>query len=768
MKMISNAEKNESEFQPITGIIEPTKQAARRYYGFHPYFTTRPFNVVREYISHFSSPGDTVLDPFTGSGVTNVESLILKRKTIGVDLAPLACFITRNACVSPVDLNVLNEHFRKIKESVSEEIGRVDSMSEKEAEKMEVPYWYPKGVRLPKNSDVEFVEELFTRNQLIGLSTLRHEIEKIKDKTMKDLLLLAFSSTIATTNKMFRRRGSSPYTQYRYWVPKEKETSNIEMTRVWDRFKTRFENVVEAKKETNLYIGKFYSEENCKIFQHSATKLDEIIPEKSVDYIFTDPPYGAHIAYLDLSTMWHAWLGFEVEEEDRELEVIEGGEVEHTKEDYIDLLNQSFVQMSKVLKSGGWLSLVFHHKEARLWYAIRDAAKNVGLEYANTVVQPTKLKSWHKVSNPLKVLATELIVNFRKTTSPVTIQEYKSIPARQVILNAAEREIIKRGGATLEEIMGGVVPDLFEHNLIDKAATSTTDDVLKLLEQEFYLDKETNLWHIKEENKEKIGHYIPTKDRIKYYAVSLLRREKTCDFDTIVIRLLPLLINGHEPTSQEILEVLEEIGFSKDGINWQLKDSAISFQQTLFDSAARPVEPKTELSSSTEHNRTLHKVASLGRKMGFVVKVGNRELSDPVFSEFSSVKELPFNYKNETQRKRVEQIDCIWLHKDGTPLYAFEIEEHTSILSALERFWALLEINPALGNEGRLTIVVPTSRRRKARQELGESSFIGHPQFMERKVKYIFREEFEKNYERMFTSKNLTLKDMDNLTNRPE
>jgi len=757
-----------NSIKPISEAIEPTKQAAKRYYGVHPYFTTRPFNVVNAYIKNFSSSGDVVLDPFAGSGVTNVESLILRRKTIGVDISPLACFITKMSCLSPTDLDLLFEHFESIKRDVAKQVKEIDLMSEREARKIKIPHWYPKGINLPKNSDVALVEDLFTRNQLIGLSILKHKIDKIEDETSRNLLLLAFSATIATTNKMFRRRGSSPYTQYRYWIPKEKEQENIEMTYVWDRFESRFRNLLEAKKETNTFIKDFYSENNCKIFQHSATKLDEIIPEKSVDYIFTDPPYGAHIAYLDLSVMWNAWLGFKVTEEDRENEVIEGGDIGHTKDDYIKLLNQSFEQMSKVIKQDCWLSLVFHHKEARLWYAIRDAAKDCGFEYKNTVVQPSKLKSWHKVSNPLKVLSTELIVNFQKKKESVFIADYDHIPAKKLILNSAEREIIKRGGALLEEIMGAVVPDLFEHNLIDKAATSTTDDVLRLLGQEFYLDKRTNLWHIKEENKKKIGQYIPTKDRIRYYATSLLRREVRLDFDTIVVRLLPLLINGHEPSNKEILDVLEEIAFSEDGIHWQLKDpSKTVFQQSFLEDITQRSKPKETLSSTSTHHKVLYKIAALGRKMGFLVKVGNRELSNPVFAEFSGIK-MPFKYKNNTQKKRVEQIDCMWLHKDGTPLYAFEVEEETAITSALERFWGLLEIAPELGNRQRLVIITPTSRRRKLNQELNESSFIGHPQFMEKKVKWFFRENLEEEYPKLLRSKNISLRDIDNLSNSVE
>ena len=45
---------------------------------------------------------------------------------------------------------------------------------------------------------------------------------------------------------------------------------------------------------------------------HDAATLDDVLKPASVDYIFTDPPYGAFISYLDLSILWNHWLGFPV------------------------------------------------------------------------------------------------------------------------------------------------------------------------------------------------------------------------------------------------------------------------------------------------------------------------------------------------------------------------------------------------------------------------------------------------------------------------
>ncbi len=70
--------------------------------------------------------------------------------------------------------------------------------------------------------------------------------------------------------------------------------------------------------------------------------------------------------------MWNAWLGFEVSEKDKKLEAIEGGELEKSKEEYIDLIFESIVEMSKVLKKDSFLSIVFQHKDVAYWNMIQE------------------------------------------------------------------------------------------------------------------------------------------------------------------------------------------------------------------------------------------------------------------------------------------------------------------------------------------------------------------------------------------------------------
>jgi DNA modification methylase len=80
-------------------------------HSLHPYPAKFIPQIPNALIQELSAVGDTVLDPFCGSGTTLVEALLLKRHTVGVDANPLACLITRakTSRLSESDLQELKQ-----------------------------------------------------------------------------------------------------------------------------------------------------------------------------------------------------------------------------------------------------------------------------------------------------------------------------------------------------------------------------------------------------------------------------------------------------------------------------------------------------------------------------------------------------------------------------------------------------------------------------------------------------------------------------------
>lgn len=99
--------------------IETTKATA--IYNMHTYWSKKPHDAIRQYILHYTKPGDLVLDPFCGSGGTALAALMEGRKAIAIDLSPAATFITKNYC-TPVDIDEFKEAFKELKRIVKPEI----------------------------------------------------------------------------------------------------------------------------------------------------------------------------------------------------------------------------------------------------------------------------------------------------------------------------------------------------------------------------------------------------------------------------------------------------------------------------------------------------------------------------------------------------------------------------------------------------------------------------------------------------------------------
>jgi adenine-specific DNA methylase len=223
-----------SRIPTVTRYVVPQKQAVKRHYGSHQYFTKRAWNVIQTYIENFTKPGDVVCDPFGGSGVTIVEALVLGRKGIYVDVSAWAGFLASEVAIAPVDLSKLSEGYELVEKACASKINDWWSLTDKKAEQIKLRRWYPKNQILPRNADVKFVHELFTHKQLLALSELLYQIGKIDDEKIRNLLRYTFSATLYMCNRTFisakdrkeSRGGSSIFSIYRYKVAKRSVNLN--------------------------------------------------------------------------------------------------------------------------------------------------------------------------------------------------------------------------------------------------------------------------------------------------------------------------------------------------------------------------------------------------------------------------------------------------------------------------------------------------------------------------------------------------------------
>ena len=102
-------------------IKQPKAESYKGIYSTHKYWSKKPHNIIRHFIKTYSQKNDIVMDPFCGSGISNIEAILSGRKTVGIDINPAAIFITEQLLVK-VKPSVLKQEFLKIKDECHEKI----------------------------------------------------------------------------------------------------------------------------------------------------------------------------------------------------------------------------------------------------------------------------------------------------------------------------------------------------------------------------------------------------------------------------------------------------------------------------------------------------------------------------------------------------------------------------------------------------------------------------------------------------------------------
>lgn len=499
--------------KPILTAIPAERQEDARHYGVHPYFTRRPANVVRAYLERYSEPGDVVLDPFGGTGVTAIEAFLMGREAIQNDLNPFANFIARNiADTTLTSIAPLREAFERVRTACGEGLSHIEK-DEKKAKDALKHLPLPENIRLPRNSDAEFFFEMFTPRQLAGLALIKQTIEQVSEGIVRDLLLLAWSASVAKLNKTFlsakgraaSRGGSSIFSIYRYKLAKE----FVELP-IWDTFQGRFLNVLAAKEEVlklryvrESRLGGSSSLDSKKYFRtlsHDASTLDELIKPETVDYIFTDPPYGAFISYLDLSILWNHWLGFRVTDEARKYETIVGGEKDHSEEHYKKSLGNSISTCFHLLRPGRWCSIVFQHWDTSYFATILETASESGAELKAAITQTGDvIWSMHKKKNSASVLAGEMILTFYKPARALTNKvKTRATPEKEPseILKEVFDTFLSNGSTsfTSEALFNRLVVELWKRRALNCLNLDRNEFIAHLEQRGWKYNSRTHFW----------------------------------------------------------------------------------------------------------------------------------------------------------------------------------------------------------------------------------------------------------------------------------
>ena len=119
-------------------------------------------------------------------------------------------------------------------------------------------------------------------------------------------------------------------------------------------------------------------EKSCVSVQ-SATDLRNI-PEKTIDYIFVDPPFGDNLHYSELNFIQESWL--KVETNNKTEAIINISQRKGIAE-YQSLMERSFTEFYRILKPNHWITVEFHNSKNAVWNSIQEALQRAGFVIAD-------------------------------------------------------------------------------------------------------------------------------------------------------------------------------------------------------------------------------------------------------------------------------------------------------------------------------------------------------------------------------------------------
>ena len=613
-----------------------------------------------------------------------------------------------------------------------ENINKDDLQLLREIEGAKIPYWYPNNeliwnTRINVHKGMK-VSDLFTKRALLGLSILYNEIEKIEDENSREMMRFVFSSALPqASNLVFvierrgRQAGETKRTQEvgswatrGYWIPPKHFEINL-----WNCFKNRFRKILRGKEDSNELIKRFdeakefnnlRDDRNILIRKANILELTGFIPQNSVDYVFTDPPYGDSVPYLELDYMWSSWLKFDA---DFENEIVMSDSPVRNKNLglYEKMLNAAFAQVYRVLKPGRYMTVTFHNTDIKIWNCMIKAVVLSGFSLERIIYQPPARASAKGLLHPYESAVGDYYITFlkpRESKKLVAESELDRKKYERIVIETAKKLIAERGEPIpYQYVLNGVIPELNRHGVllrgdrdIREIMKEHVDDAFVLIDVKNDKGKVINhKWWLKDPSSIPFLE-IPLSERAEKAVINVLNR-KIASFDDVLQEILVSFPNALTPDAQSIKECLDEYAKKTRDGRWRLK-----------------VTPEQ---MANQHTEIIYYLAKIGKKLGFEIWISQREqgmlfgskrLSDLCDESSPTIRVTP-----SENLERIKQIDVLW-YKDGEIKYEFEVENTTGITEAIVRGSNILTKNT------KKFIVIPKERQNFLHRKLQEPIFL--------------------------------------------
>jgi site-specific DNA-methyltransferase (cytosine-N4-specific) len=336
-------------------------------HGYHSYSAKFIPQIPNRLVSTFSNKNDLILDNFVGSGTTLVESKVLGRNAIGVDINPLACLISKvkTTVIKKSEMKEISNFLVSLRDHMNC-LRRNITLS-----------GFDKKTPI---KDCFVIEDLhpnihkwYHRNVIYELVAIKTKINEERNIQVKDFLIVAFSSLLRSVSNTTSGFGN-------LMINKNAPPKN----RIFEKFSLAVARMLQSLTDFNRVA----SNSEVTVFNHDSRKL-EFINDETIDFICTHPPYMAAVPYAEYQKLSLWWLGYS--QYDLEKSLIGGRRSRpDTPQRFFRDMEMSLQEMKRVLRKKKYCCItignpIYGGKIWKLNEFIKQNAIRVGFTYLNEI-----------------------------------------------------------------------------------------------------------------------------------------------------------------------------------------------------------------------------------------------------------------------------------------------------------------------------------------------------------------------------------------------
>lgn len=252
---------------------------------------------------------------------------------------------------------------------------------------MKIPYWYPtdrmiKGKESRRNDKfgITHVHHFYTKRNLYALSYLYGKSNTFTTRFM-------ITACLIMGTKMSRYGSRTGNVSGTLYVP-----SLIKDLNMLEYIKRKLYGAKGIVKPLQTVSNFQYG--NILLHTSSLDNMERML-DNSVDYIFTDPPFGANLNYSELSFLWESWLKVKT---NNKFEAIINKVQNKGLVEYQELMTKCFEECYRVLKPNRWMTVEFHNSKNSVWNAIQESLIRAGFVIADVRTLDKKQGSFKQVT----------------------------------------------------------------------------------------------------------------------------------------------------------------------------------------------------------------------------------------------------------------------------------------------------------------------------------------------------------------------------------